>query len=459
MNGYDYSKVKDLFVDGISELIDLKISDDERKTVEHVEGAIKVPEIVAEGKDAREVFDFLKDEVYPYRMHTDHKDYYCYIPNPVSPYAIFGDMVNTIMNPYGGSVSMSPVVTKLETNVLEKMAELIGYDVAKAGGNFVSGGSMGNLTAAELARDEKLKGELAKGTVYMSDQAHSSLTKSFHTIGVKDENIKIIVSDDEFKIDVDALKAQIKADVEAGLYPFMIVGNAGSTNTGSIDPLPELAEIAKEYDMWFHVDGAYGAGAFLSSHRDLLRGAELSDSVSWDAHKWLFQPYSCSAIIVKDKMALMRSFCVHPEYLEDANNGKDVNLWDLGIELTRPSRGAKLWYTLQVLGLDKIREMIDHTFELQDVLMEEIKKYDDFEVISGPNLGIINIRYVKDGVSDEELDEINHKISEKVVADGTHLFLTTTLKGKTVLRFCNNNPKTQKEDIISLMKDIRQYID
>lgn len=462
---YDWKNAQKLFEKFVPELIDEQqnINSEEVSINLPEEKRIKITEIgfKNEGRNPEDVTRQLIDDVYPYRLKINHSRNFCFIPGAVTPYSVFGEFLNSINNPYGGSLAISGGTAEIEKETINYLGSLIGYDVAPLGGTFVSGGSMGNLTAAITARDDKLeKGEITKAVVYVSDQTHSSMAKGLHIIGIDRDNIRKISSDDYFRMNVDELEETIKKDIKDGYKPFLVVGSAGTTNTGSIDPLNEIADICEKYNLWYHIDGAYGASALLSSHKDKLKGIERSDSVTWDGHKWLFQTFGCAAIICKDKMKLLKSFHANPEYLKDVEATDDhFNFWDMGIELTRPARGMKLWFALQTIGLDDMKRAIDQGFAIADWIEEEVSKYDDFEIVSHSQMGIINFRYYNDKFTNEELDEINHRISRHALEKNYAAFLTTILKGKTVLRFCCNNALTTKDEIKIIIDDIRTWID
>lgn len=463
-NLYDWQKVQELFNKFLPELIDMQENVDSQKPIIELpeEKRLNIDEIGFSNnpRDPEEVTKQLINDIYPYRMKANHPRYFCFIPNATTPYSVFGEFLNSIHNPYGGGYKISGGTAELEKETINFMGSLIGYELKETGGTFVSGGSMGNLTAAVVARDDKLNPkDLAIGTVYVSDQTHSSMAKGLHIIGVCEENIRKISSNSNFEMNADELENTIINDIEKGLKPFMVIGSAGTTNTGSIDPLEKIAEISKKYNLWFHVDGAYGGSVLLSSHKEKLKGIEKSDSMTWDGHKWLFQTYGCAAFICRDKMKLLKSFHADPEYLKDVESAGDkFNFWDMGIELTRPARATKLWFTLQSVGLDAMRDAIDQGFVVANWIEEEVKKYDDFEIVSHSQLGIINFRYFNENLTNEELDNINHKISQKSLSENTSAFITTILNGKTVLRFCCNNALTTKEDIKNIIENIRQTI-
>ena len=462
---YEWNKLTELFEEFGPELV--KMQDDIR---EHdivkdlpldIKSELKTIGFSKEGRDPKEVARQLIDTVYPYRMRTNHPRYFCFIPNDISPYSVFGEFLNSIHNPYGGGFSISGGTSALENETIRWMGSLIGYDENKLGGQFVSGGSMANLTATIVARDDKLlPEEFIKGTVYVSDQTHSSVAKAIHIMGVPKKNIRKISTTEDFKMNVDELEKIIKDDIANDFKPFLLVGSCGTTNTGSIDPLEKLGEIAEEYNLWYHVDGAYGASALLSSHRDLLKGIEKSDSVSWDGHKWLFQTYGCGAIICRDKMKLVKTFHANPEYLKDVEStDEEFNFWDMGIELTKPARGMKLWFTLQTVGIDAMRDAIDQGFIIADWIEEEVLKYDNFEIVSKSQMGIINFRFVSDKYTEEELNNINLNLSKRALKENYSAFLTTILRGKVVLRFCCNNPLTTREEIKKIIGDIQKWIE
>lgn len=461
---YQWENLNKLFEEFLPELVDMQNDVGEHKVVvEFPKEKKKELEGIGfskEGRDPREVTRQLMEDVYPYRMRTNHPRYFNFIPNDLSPYSVFGDFINSIHNPYGGGFSMSGGTAALESETIKWMGSLIGYDREKLGGQFVSGGSMANLTALIVARDDKLTPEeFIKGRVYVSDQTHSSVAKAVHLMGLPKKNVRIVPSTDKFEMKTDELVKMIEEDKENGLKPFLIIGSSGTTNTGSVDPLEELGKIAKDHNLWYHIDGAYGASVLLSSHKDLLKGIETSDSVSWDGHKWLFQTYGCAAIIFKDKMKSLETFYTNPEYLKDVDStDEDFNFWDTGLELTRPARGMKLWFTLQTIGTEAMKDAIDQGFIIADWIEEEVSKYNNFEIISHSNLGIVNFRFKSDKYTEEELDDINRNLSKKAGEKNYASFLTTRLRNKIVLRFCANHPMTSREEIQTIIGDIQKWI-
>ena len=350
--------------------------------------------IPQKGRDIKEASDELVNDILKYSMLLQHPRFFSFVASAVSPYSLAGTILTDIYNPHGGGWSIAPGACLIEEKLIKWMGSLASYPEDTCGGLFVSGGSMANLTALIAARNNRLdEYDYPKGVAYLSDQTHSSVSKGLRLIGFRRDQIVKIPTDDDFKMRVDLLEEQIKLDMSEGKKPFVVIGTIGTTNTGSIDPLPEIGEICKNYNLWFHIDGAYGGSILFSDiYRNLARGIEKSDSFSWDTHKWALQTYSCSSIIVKDKVNLLNAFAEHPEYLEDVINEDHADPWNLGQEMTRPHRSLKLWLTLQALGTDKLADIIDYSFFNAKTVEKELSSRSGWEIMSKPSCGAITFR-------------------------------------------------------------------
>lgn len=416
---------------------------------DHQAEKIKKIGIPADGRPVDEVVKEMMKEVYHYRGDANHPRFFGFVPGPASSLSWLGDIMTSAYNIHAGGSKLAPMLNCIEQEVIQWLCSQVGYK-EHPGGVFVSGGSMANITALTAARDRKLNEEnLHLGVAYISDQTHSSVAKGLRIIGIPNSRIRVIPTNDNFEMKMREFKEAVEEDKEKGLLPFVAIGTAGTTNTGSIDPLEEMAEICKTHGMWFHIDGAFGASVLLSpKYRHLLQGTALSDSISWDAHKWLFQTYGCAMVLVKDIRHLYHSFHVSPEYLQDVEGDLDhINPWDIGMELTRPARGLKLWLTLQVLGTDLIGSAIEQGFQSVLWAQEALEKLDHWEIVSKAQLSVINFRYKTDDLTEEELDILNEKVAEKLLASGYAAIFTTVLKGKKVLRICALHPETTRTDI------------
>lgn len=413
-----------------------------------------------------EVADVLKEaiEINDYRVRNDHPRFFGFIPSPTLPVGWLGDVAAAAFNNHAGSRMQSSGSSAIEKSLIHWMATTAGLPAETAGGISVSGGSMANLTAMVLARDNKLPQEKRQiGVAYVSDQTHSSVAKGLRVLGFRDDQVRKVPSNDKFQMEVPALEDAIKTDRENGLYPFLIIATSGTTNTGAIDPIEAIAAIARREDLWVHVDGAYGASAILSkTHRKLFAGLDKVDSISWDAHKWLFQTYTCSFVLVRDKALLKKSFNTGAEYVQDAKDMEYIpNYWNFGVELTRPARATKCWFSLRVLGLDKVSDMLDHGIGLAECAEEEVRKLPGWQITSPASLAIVTFRYVPEGKSDLELDELNTKISGQLLKENVAAALTTRVKGKVVLRMCSIHPDLSRDsmkEIVARMHEIGQEL-
>ncbi|MDO5441415.1 MAG: aminotransferase class I/II-fold pyridoxal phosphate-dependent enzyme [Bacillota bacterium] len=412
-------------------------------------------EIPRAGRDAKDVADELVNKVFKTSLLTQHPRFFSFVASGVSPYSIAGSILSDIYNINNCGYETAPPISLIEEKLIRWMGSRAGFG-DECGGVFTSGGSLSNLTGMIAARCKKLtEDEYSIGTAYISDQTHSSVKKGFRLMGIKTANVSVIPSDDAFKMRVDLLEEAIKKDLADGKKPFLVVGTLGTTNTGSIDPLDKISEIAKKYEMWMHVDGAFGGSVLFSDiYCHLAKGIEEADSLSWDTHKWAMQVYSCSCIIAKDKKDLINAFMEHPEYLEDVINSEHTDSWDLGIEMSRPARAIKLWYTVQAMGTDLLADVIDYPFFHSSLVKKELEKLEGWEITSPPMCGTITFRFAPKGLSEKEMDDLNGAISRKIIEDNYAYIVTTTIKGKRALRMNMINCNSTDEDIISTVRKL-----
>ena len=410
---------------------------------------LKQQEIPADGNSVENVYRQMLDDVYSNTLLAQHPRSFSCVPSTCTMLSWMGDVMTNAYNPHASCQINAPAADIIEKKLINWMCSLAGYP-KESGGLFVSGGSIANLTALTAARDNKLTYEQRKAVIYISDQTHASVSKGLHIIGFCKNQISIIPTDNSFRMDTTALEEAIKKDIALGRKPFAVVASAGTTNTGSVDPLREISSICKKHNMWLHVDGAFGASVLLSKkYKKYLDGIELSDSLSWDAHKWLLQTYGCSVVLVRNRSVLVDSFAAHPEYLKDAETSQEgIEFWDIGPELTRPARSLKLWITLQVMGSKKIGQSIEHGCEMAKLAEDRISALPNWEIVSSAKLGIVNFRFLpKSKTTENDVDKINQEISKEITASGYAQVFTTDLQGKKVLRMCTINPNTTQEDI------------
>ena len=252
------------------------------------------------GMNANDVLDFVMDNVIPNSTVISHPKAYSFVPGPSNFISTMADSLATGFNVFSGGWVASPAAAELEIVTMNWLLKMFNFPVAKGGGIFTSGGSMANLTALVTARRIKCGDDFSKAVIYLSDQAHSSNIKAIRVLGFKKEQIRILPTDIEFRISINKLKNAIAKDRLEGLQPFCFIASAGTTNTGTVDPLDEIADICEEENLWFHIDGAYGGAAILSKKgAKALRGIERADSLTVDPHKWFYQPYEIGCLLVK----------------------------------------------------------------------------------------------------------------------------------------------------------------
>lgn len=311
---------------------------------------------------------------------------------------------------------------------------------------------MANLTALVAARNALLQDRSEGATLYFSDQTHSSVQRALHVIGFLREQMKKLPSDENFRLPIKALREAIQADRAKGLRPFCIVANAGTTNTGAVDPLAELSDLAKAEKMWLHVDGAFGAASILSERgRALLRGIERADSISLDPHKWLFQSFECGCVLVRDVALLKSAFQIKADYLRDVHrNDVEFNPGDHGVQLSRSFRALKVWLSLQTFGLSAFREAITRGFELAEFAERELRARKGWEILSPAQMATVCFRF-------GDRDDLQSQLVDVMMRDGFALLTSTTLRGVASLRLCTINPRTTEQDIVSTVDRLDKF--
>ena len=371
-----------------------------------------------QGSDPTQVLNFVLEKVMTTSTLMSHPKSYSFVPGPSNYISAMADALATGYNIFSGGWAASPAAAELEIVTIQWLLKIFGFPKKKGGGIFTSGGSMANLTAITTARRIKCGTDFSKAVIYLSDQAHSSNIKAIRVLGFKKEQIRIIPTDIEFKFSVNKLKNCIAKDRLEGLHPFCLIATSGTTNTGTVDPLVELGKICKKEDIWFHIDGAYGAAAILSQKgKQLLKGIEKADSLTVDPHKWFYQPYEMGCLLVRNHKNLSHTFTEKPEYLRDIEgNTSEINFYDHGIQLTRRFRALKFYISLKTFGLKEFRDAITYNIDLAEEVESNLRKSKYWEVVFPATLAVINFRYhpIEKNYTEKELDAINQYISTDV---------------------------------------------
>lgn len=405
------------------------------------------------GMDPALLIAWLRDEVFTRILHVDHPRFFAFVPSPSNFVGAMADALAAGFNGFAGSWFSGSALAAVELVTVDWLRRICGLP-ASAGGLFVSGGSMANLTCLAVARHVRLEDRMAGAVVYFSDQTHSSVERALRVLGFAGDQLVRLPSDDAFRLHLDALRRAVAAGRAAGSTPFCVVANAGTTNTGAVDPLPALVRFCREEDLWLHVDGAYGAAAALVAEgRALLEGLAGVDSLSLDPHKWLFQPFECGCALVREGRWLEDTFRILPEYLRDVHGlGEEVNFCDRGVQLTRNFRALKLWMSLKVFGLAAFREAMAWGLRLAEFAERLLREDGRFEVVTPAQLAIVSFRYAPPDLLAGRAELVNQRLVGAMLADGYAVLTSTVLRGRTVLRLCTINPRTTEAEIAETVR-------
>jgi len=410
-----------------------------------------------EGRDALAVLERAVRDVLPIAARVDHPRFFAFVPSAPTWPGVVADYLAAGFNTFQGTWLGSGGPSQLELVVIDWFRQWIGYPVT-GGGLFTSGGSAAILDALVAAREQH--GAPARPAVFMSDQSHSALERAARIVGVRPDGIFKIASDELYRMKTGELDRVVSEARGNGYTPIAVCANAGTTNTGAVDPLPEIAAFCTRERIWLHVDAAYGGFAMLCERgKTLLDGMQLADSISLDAHKWLFQPFEAGCVMVRDVATLERAFSVHPEYLQDTRLGMEqVNFADRGLQLTRSFRALKVWMSIQTFGMAAFRQAIARGMELADRAGDYVRNSECLELLSPPSLGILCFRVRPRGsrLPAAKLDEINEQVQASIIAAGIAMLSSTRLRGVYTLRLCIMSHQTTWDDVRSTLAAIEQ---
>lgn len=421
------------------------------------------------GISAEEILARFETDVAPHAMQIPSPRYYgLFNPTPL-PIAVWADALASALNQNGAAWRNSPSASVVEARVLRWLCQLVGYDAASFG-TLTSGGSEANLIGLKCARDDAHKDVRDRGVragtsemvVYASEQCHYSLVKSVDILGLGRESLRKIETDDDFHIRTDLLREAIEHDRRAGRMPCCIAGAAGATSTGVVDPLWELADIAREYDCWFHVDAAYGGAlAFSEKHKPLLRGIERADSITIDPHKWMFVPFACGATLVREGAHVLReAFDITPEYLNENRadmKGADVeyDFFRYGQLGTRRFNALKIWMALKFMGVEGYAQAIEKQIELTHYLAACLDDLAEFERAGRVETAVCCFRFLPESVRAEPVaaqDALQQQLQQRVERSREAWLSTTVLKGRRAIRVNINSFLTERRHIDDLVE-------
>ena len=434
-----------------------------------------------EGVDFDRLLEIFNDVIVATSRHNGHPRMFGYVQAPGTAIAAIADLLASTLNANLTAWRSAPAAVEIERLTIDWIKQILGLN-ADAGGLFVSGGSMANLAALAAARRAKAPtGLTSKGAqclhqamrVYVSEETHHSVAKAAALLGLGRDNVRTVGVDERFKIRIGDLVAKITEDLEAGHFPFCIVGNAGTVNTGACDPLREVIEVARRFNLWMHVDASYGGFAALApSARDLFDAMHEADSVALDPHKWLYLPVDCGCVLYRDAEAARATFAHEAEYTRVLEQEPDeaFAFWDYGPELSRRFRALKVWMMLKGVGLRALGEAIEKDLACARHLERLVRASEDFEMLAPVELSIFCFRHVPPRLKralanadelervriDEQLDALNERLLIELQRDGSSYLSNARLRGRFSLRGCVMNYRTTLRDMEILLDDLRR---
>ncbi|MDZ7716478.1 MAG: aminotransferase class V-fold PLP-dependent enzyme [Balneolaceae bacterium] len=470
INKEEFRKIGHQLIDDISDFI----SSIDKKPVTVNESPSQLQSILGNtslpenGIPATELIPRVTDLLFNHSLFNGHPKFLGYITSSASPIGALADLLAASVNSNVGAHILSPMATEIEKQTVKWLAEFIGVS-PNYGGLLVSGGNMANFTAFLAARTAKapktikedgISNSNDKLTIYCSETTHTWIEKAVILFGLGTKSIRWIQTTSSNKMDEKKLEETIKEDLENGCNPLMVIGTAGDVSTGVVDNLKNLSAISKQYDMWFHIDGAYGIpAAVIPSLKNLFEGISEADSIALDPHKWLYSPLEAGCTLVRNPQHLIDTFSSHPEYYNfDSIEGETAqNYYEFGMQNSRGFRALKVWLTLQQVGRSGFEKLINEDIELSEVLFDLAKKHPELKAVS-QNLSITTFRYIpknyKHSLEDDYLNKLNEELLNELQSGG-ELFISNAMVNEMYcLRACIVNFRTSKNDI----KEIAEII-
>jgi aromatic-L-amino-acid decarboxylase len=402
----------------------------------------------ASPQDADEIFAQIARDVLPYAGHHDHPRFFAFVPSCPTWPGVLGDLLASGVNTFAGTWLQSAGVSTVELVVIDWFRQWLDWP-PETSGILVSGGSQANFTALACARESVPGARSERAVVYLSSEGHSSVPRAVRIVGFADEQVHLVPTDDLHRIRPDALAAAIRADLGAGITPACIVATLGTTSTGAFDPLPPIADLAREHGAYLHVDAAWAGSALICpEQRAWAAGLEQADSLVLNPHKWLLTNFDCSAHLVRRPDELVRTLAINPAYLQTREGATVTDYRDWGIPLGRRFRALKLWFVIRAYGVEGLQALIRRHIALTRELAAWIEAEADFDLTSGPSLALLTFRYHPRGVNDDAtLDTLNARLLEAVNDDGRTYLTQTRLRGRYVIRASIGQTATERRHV------------
>ena len=455
----------------VDEMIDYLSSLRTRPAWQSVPDEVKAAltqDVPREGAPLASVFEEFKDNILPYPTGNLHPGFFGWVMGNGTFTGAMGDALASMMNAHVAGYDQS--ASLVERQVIAWLSELLGFPKTSSG-ILVSGGTMANLNGVIVARhakagfDIRQHGLQANGAprlrIYGSAETHSWINTACELMGLGRDGFRAVPVNNAFQIDVAACRAMIEADIATGDKPFCLMGTVGTVNTGAIDDLPALRALADDFDLWFHIDGAFGAlAAWGEDTKDLVKGQDLADSIAFDLHKWGYMPYDVGCVLTRNPDAQNHAFGQAASYLAPTTRGLAVaNTYfaDKGLQLSRSFRGLKVWMSLKEQGVDRIGRVISRNVAQAKYLEQLIAEHDDLEILAPVSLNAVCYRFVDPDLSEDELDALNEEILLRIQESGSAVPSHTFIDGKFAIRVCITNHRTEARDIKQLVADTRRH--
>ncbi|MDO9084862.1 MAG: aminotransferase class V-fold PLP-dependent enzyme [Anaerolineaceae bacterium] len=465
MHADEFRKVGYQLVDQIAEFLDglphRSVTPDESpQKIRELLGTDRLPE---NGSPAGDLFNEVTDLLFNHSLFNGHPRFWGYITSSAAPIGALADFLASSVNPNVGAAKLSPIASEIEAQTIRWLADLIGYP-RTCGGILVSGGNMANFIGFLAARKLKapwnpdkqgLSVENKRPVVYVSKETHTWIDKAAELFGVGATSVRWIETNNKQQMDLEALEQQIVTDIAEEHLPFLVVGTAGTVGTGAIDPLPEIAAICKKYNLWFHVDGAYGAPAVVLPDASIqLKGLREADSIALDPHKWLYSPLEAGCTLVRNPNHLLETFSHHPVYYNFDGKDEDpsINYYEFGLQNSRGFRALKVWLGLRQVGREGYVQMIGDDIALSHHLFETIGTYPELQAVT-QNLSITTFRFVPQDLTktslnvESYLNKLNEELLNRLQSSGEAFVSNALVEGKYLLRACIVNFRTTRYDV------------
>lgn len=412
-----------------------------------------------DGAPIDDLLTLLFERAIPCSYNAAGPGYLAYIPGGGIFPAAVADLLADAINRYVGAWLPAPALVRIETNVVRWLCGIVGFPDG-AGGVLTSGGSLANLIAVITARRERLPEDFLRGTLYVSDQVHHSVTKAAVLAGFPVRNVRRVPTDDQFRMRPGALADAVAADRRGDFEPFLVVSSGGTTNCGAVDPLGEIADLAEREKLWHHCDAAYG-GFFRLTERGRLAldGLERADSVTLDPHKGLFLPFGTGALVVRDPGALRRTHSTTADYMPTLQEDPDlIDFCEISPELSRDFRGLRVWLPIKLHGLDAFRRTLDEKMDLARWAREQLAEIPRMRIVAEPILSLVAFRLDLPGLNGTALDAINQRVLDGVNRRKRVLLTGTVLDGRFTLRICVLAFRTHRERLEKCLEDLRAAV-